>query len=71
MRIPWNPCRAVVVIVCLGFLAGCVADPVPQKRVENDSLSTQARQLRANSTDRPGAGLSKESRDIENNLGYR
>ena len=71
MRMFWNRCRAVVVIVCLGFLAGCVTDPVPQKKTENDSLSTQARRLRENSTDRPGAGLSSVSRDIENNLGYR
>ncbi len=67
----WNRCRAVVAIVCLGFLPGCVTDPVPQKKVENDPLSTQARHLRANSTDRPSAGLSDQSRDIENNLGYR
>jgi len=71
MRTPWNHCRLVVLIVFTGFLAGCVTDPLPKKTVEDDPLTKQARQLRANSTDRPGAGLSSESREIENHLGYR
>ena len=57
-------------IVCLGLLAGCATDPAPKKTVDDDPLSKQARQLRANSTDEPGTGLSDKSRDIEKDLGY-
>jgi hypothetical protein len=67
---PWKHCRAAVVIVCFGFLAGCATDPVPKKTTDEDPLSKQARQLRASSIERPSSGVSSESREIENDLGY-
>jgi hypothetical protein len=70
MRSFWNCCRTAVQVVCLTLLAGCATDPAP-KKVNDDSLSKQARQLRANSTDETGTGLSDKSRDIEKDLGFR
>jgi len=70
MRSFYNHSLAGVVIVSVGFLAGCVADPAPKKLSNDDGLARQARKLRANSKDGPGTGLSDKSRDIENDLGF-
>jgi hypothetical protein len=70
MRSLWNRCRAVVLIVCLGLLAGCATDPAPKKSVNDDPLAKQARRLRGNSSDESGTGLSDKSRAIENDLGF-
>ena len=71
MRLPLNLCRAAVLTVCVTLLARCASDPVPKKTTADDSLSKQARQLRANSTNETGTGLDDRSRDIEKDLGYR
>ena len=71
MRLPWKLCRVAALSVCLTVLGGCAADPAPKKMTADDSLSKQARQMRANSTDETGTGLSDKSRDIEKDLGYR
>jgi hypothetical protein len=69
MRLLWN--RAAVLIVGLALSAGCITDPVPKKTVDDDSLVKQARQLRANSTDRPSVGWDPEAREVEKDLGCR
>jgi hypothetical protein len=71
MRSLWNCCRAAALMVALGLLAGCATDTAPKKTVDEDPLSKQVRQLRANSDDEHGTGLSDKSRAIENDLGYR
>jgi uncharacterized lipoprotein YajG len=71
MRLSWNFCRAAIVIVALILSAGCATDPTPKKTTAEDSLSQQARKMRANSTDEAGTGLSDKSREIEKDLGYR
>jgi len=80
MRLLWSGCRTMVPIVCLSLLAGCATDPTPKKTTTADSapkttagddaLSKQARQMRANSSDESGTGLSDKSRDIERDLGF-
>lgn len=80
MRSPWNLCPTAVFLIGLGLLSGCITDPAPKKSIvadpppknsSADSLSRQARQMRANSSDDHGTGLSDKSRDIESDLGYR
>ncbi|MGO9112675.1 MAG: hypothetical protein ACLP9L_25870 [Thermoguttaceae bacterium] len=71
MRMLWDRCRAAVMIVSISVLAGCATDPAPKTTAAGDSLSKQARQLRANSTEETGTGLSDKSREIEKDLGYR
>ena len=43
----------------------------PKKTADDDPLAKQARQMRANSGDEQGTGLSDKSREIEKDLGYR
>jgi hypothetical protein len=71
MRLLWNRCCAAVLFVALGLSAGCASDPTPKKTVDEDSLAKQARQLRANSSDRPSVLWDDEGRDIEKDLGCR
>jgi len=69
MRSVWNWHCTAVLVIGLTLFAGCVTDPAPNKKTD-DPLVKQAQQFRADSTDRPGTGLSDESRDIEKHLGY-
>jgi hypothetical protein len=79
MRSLWNFCRGAILFAALSLLTGCVTDPTPKKIADDpppknsatDSLTRQARQMRANSTDEEGTGLSDKSRDIERDLGFR
>ncbi len=63
-------CRAAVLIFFFSLFTGCASDPAP-KSSGDDYLSKQARQLRANSSDETGTGLSDKSREIEKDLGLR
>jgi outer membrane biogenesis lipoprotein LolB len=69
MRSLWNLCRGALLIVGFGLSAGCATDPVPKKKVDDDSLSKQARQMRANSNEFQGTGLDPRARAIEKDLG--
>ncbi len=80
MRLLWNGCRGAILLLVLSLLTGCVTDPAPKKTTAGDppsknsaadSLTRQARQMRANSSDEQGTGLSDKSRDIEKDLGYQ